>query len=231
VIGSGAVTHAMTSSPNTHDAPARAGRRQWLGLAVLSLPCLLIAVDASVLNLAVPAISADLHPSGAELLWILDIYGFLLAASLITMGTLGDRIGRRLLLLSGAGAFGAASVLAACSTSATMLIASRGLLGVAGATLMPLTLGLIREMFGDERQRATAIGIWGASLSLGGVLGPLVGGAILAVSSWHVVFLPAAPVMLVLLTVGPRTLPETRTATPARSTSGAPHCRSRRSCS
>jgi DHA2 family multidrug resistance protein-like MFS transporter len=151
----------MTTSSNTSDAPAHAGRRQWLGLAVLSLPCLLIAVDASVLNLAVPAISADLHPSSAELLWILDIYGFLLAAFLITMGTLGDRIGRRRLLLSGAGAFGAASVLAACSTSPTTLIVSRGLLGVAGATLMPSTLGLIREMFPDGRQRATAIGIWG----------------------------------------------------------------------
>ena len=136
------------SSPDT---PRRAGRREWIGLAVIALPCLLYSMDLTVLNLAVPALSADLQPSSAQLLWIVDIYGFLVAGSLITMGTLGDRIGRRRLLLIGAAAFGAASVLAAFSTSAEMLIAARALLGVAGATLAPSTLSLIRNMFHDPR--------------------------------------------------------------------------------
>src|ERR671915_703431 len=115
--------------------PAKAGRKEWIGLAVIALACVLYVMDLTVLHLAVPAISADLHPTSAQLLWIIDIYGFLVAGSLITMGTLGDRIGRRRLLMIGAAAFGATSVLAALSTSAAMLIASRALLGVAGATL------------------------------------------------------------------------------------------------
>src|ERR671917_2195888 len=130
------------------DAP-KAGRREWIGLAVIALPCLLYSMDLTVLELAVPKLSADLQPTSAQLLWILDIYGFLLAGFLVTMGTLGDRIGRRRLLLTGAAAFGAASVLAALSRSAEMLIASRALLGVAGATLAPSTLSMIRNMFRD----------------------------------------------------------------------------------
>ena len=134
----------------------RAGRREWIGLAVIALPCMLYSMDLTVLNLAVPSLSAELKPSSAELLWIVDIYGFLVAGSLITMGTLGDRIGRRKLLLIGAGAFGVASVVAAFSTSAAMLIASRALLGVAAATLAPSTLSLIRNMFHDPAQRTVA---------------------------------------------------------------------------
>src|ERR687892_2478938 len=125
----------------------RAGRREWIGLAVIALPCLLYSMDLTVLNVAVPHLSADLAPSSSQLLWIVDIYGFLVAGFLITMGTLGDRIGRRRLLLIGAGAFGAASVLAAFAQTPEMLIASRALLGVAGATLAPSTLSLIRNMF------------------------------------------------------------------------------------
>src|SRR5215471_8276833 len=124
----------------------RAGRREWVGLAVLTLPCLLYAMDLTVLNLAIPHLSADLRPSGTQLLWIVDIYGFMAAGSLVTMGTLGDRIGRRRLLLIGGVAFGAASLLAAWSTSAVMLIGARALLGVAGATVAPSTLSLIRSM-------------------------------------------------------------------------------------
>src|SRR5260221_3666376 len=126
------------------NTPPRAGRREWIGLAVLMLPTLLIAMDVTVLHLAVPSLSAHLRPSSSELLWITDIYGFMIAGSLITMGSLGDRIGRRLLLLIGAAAFGCASALAAFSTSAGMLIVARALLGVAGATLMPSTMSLIR---------------------------------------------------------------------------------------
>jgi len=189
---------------------ARAGRREWIGLLVLALPCLLISMDASVLDLAVVSISADLRPSGSELLWIVDVYGFVLAGSLITMGTLGDRIGRRRLLLIGAAAFGAASLLAAFSTSAQMLIAARALLGVAGATLMPSTLSLIRNMFHDPAQRTRAVGVWLASLSLGGAIGPLLGGVLLELAWWGAVFLLAVPVMALLLALAPVLVPESR---------------------
>src|SRR5881628_82226 len=152
--------------------PAVAGRREWIGLAVIALPCLLYSMDLTVLNLAVPSLSADLKPSSTQLLWIIDIYGFLVAGSLITMGTLGDRIGRRRLLLIGAAAFAVASALAAFSTSASMLIATRALLGLAGATLAPSTLSLIRNMFLDEKQRTVAISIWITSYSAGAAIAP-----------------------------------------------------------
>jgi MFS transporter, DHA2 family, multidrug resistance protein len=190
--------------------PARATRREWIGLAVIALPCLVYAMDMTVLNLAVPAISTELKPTASQLLWIIDIYGFLVAGFLITMGTLGDRIGRRKLLLIGAAAFGAASVIAAFSHSAEMLIAMRALLGIAGATLAPSTMSLIRNMFHDERQRQFAIGIWIASFSLGGAIGPLVGGVMLQLFWWGSVFLLAVPVMALLLLLGPRLLPEYR---------------------
>jgi len=188
--------------------PPRAGRREWIGLAVIALPCLLYSMDLTVLNLAVPSLSADLEPSSAQLLWIVDIYGFLVAGSLITMGTLGDRIGRRRLLLIGAAAFGVASVLAAFSRSAEMLIATRALLGLAGATLAPSTLSLIRNMFLDPQQRTVAIGVWVSSFSAGAAIGPLVGGVLLEHFWWGSVFLIGVPVMLLLLAVGPFLLPE-----------------------
>src|SRR6478609_2502421 len=173
-------------------------------------------MDLTVLHLAVPKLTADLQPSGAELLWIIDIYGFLVAGSLITMGTLGDRIGRRRLLLIGAAAFGAASVAAAFSTSARTLIATRALLGVADATIAPSTLSLIRNMFLDPRQRTTAIGVWITSFSVGGAIGPLIGGVLLEAFWWGSVFLTAVPVMIMLLIVGPRLLPEYRDAAAGR---------------
>ena len=188
----------------------RAGRREWLGLAVLALPCLVYAMDLTVLNLAVPKLSEDLQPSSAQLLWILDIYGFLVAGLLVTMGTLGDHIGRRRLLLAGAAAFAVASVLAAWSTSAGMLIAARALLGVAGATLAPSTLSLIRNMFADPRQRTVAVSVWITSFAVGGAVGPLVGGVLLEWFWWGSVFLVAVPVMALLLVLGPRLLPEFR---------------------
>src|SRR3954467_2671261 len=139
---------------------ARAGRREWIALAVLALPTLLLSIDLSVLFLALPRLSADLHAGSTQQLWIMDIYGFMIAGFLVTMGTLGDRIGRRRLLLIGAAAFGVASVVAAFSTSAEMLIATRALLGIAGATLGPSTMALIRNMFPDPRQMQTALGAW-----------------------------------------------------------------------
>src|ERR687898_8327 len=176
-------------------APPRAGRKEWIGLAVIALACVLYVMDLTVLHLAVPAISADLRPTSAQLLWIIDIYGFLVAGSLITMGKLGDRIGRRRLLLIGAGAFGAASLLAAFSNSAEMLIASRAVLGIAGATLAPSTLSLIRHMFLDPRQRTLAIGVWIMSFSAGAGIGPLVGGALLERFWWGSAFLVGLPMM------------------------------------
>ncbi|GAP39011.1 MFS transporter [Piscinibacter sakaiensis] len=211
----------MTSDAPTPATPAaaaaaagppapRATRREWLGLAAIALPCAVYAMDMTVLNLALPAISAELRPSPGQLLWIVDAYGFLVAGFLITMGTLGDRIGRRRLLLIGAAAFAAASALAALSDSAEMLIGMRALLGIAGATVAPSTMSLIRNMFHDERERQFAIGIWIAAFSAGAAIGPLVGGVLLAFFGWQAAFLVAVPVMLLLLLVGPRLLPEYR---------------------
>jgi MFS transporter, DHA2 family, multidrug resistance protein len=194
----------------TVPATVRAGRREWIGLAVLALACLLYAMDLTVLHLAVPSLSAELQPSSAQLLWITDIYGFMVAGFLVTMGTLGDRIGRRRLLLLGATGFGVLSVLAAFSTSAEQLIASRALLGIAGATLAPSTLSLIFSMFTDPRQRQVAIGIWITSFSAGGAIGPVAGGVLLERFWWGSVFLLAVPVMALLLALGPRVLPEYR---------------------
>ncbi|MGH2529969.1 MAG: MFS transporter [Actinomycetota bacterium] len=197
-------------------AAPQAGRREWIGLAVIALACVLYVMDLTILHLAVPAISADLQPSSAQLLWIIDIYGFIVAGSLITMGTLGDRIGRRRLLLIGAAAFGVASVLAAFSTSAEMLIATRALLGIAGATLAPSTLSLIRNMFLDPQQRTTAIAVWITSFSVGAAIGPLLGGLVLEFFWWGAAFLLAVPVMGLLLLLGPRLLPEYRDPTAGR---------------
>jgi DHA2 family multidrug resistance protein-like MFS transporter len=194
----------------TNPATSLAGRREWVGLAVIALPCLLYAMDLTVLNLAVPKLSEALAPSSVQLLWIVDIYGFLVAGLLVTMGTLGDRIGRRRLLLAGAAGFAVASVVAAYSTSPGMLIAARALLGVAGATLAPSTLSLIRNMFADPRQRTVAVSVWITSFSVGGAVGPLVGGLLLEWFWWGSVFLPAVPVMALLLVLGPLLLPEFR---------------------
>lgn len=188
----------------------RARRRDWIGLAVLALACLVYSMDLTVLHLAVPRLTLDLQPSSAQLLWIIDIYGFMVAGSLITAGTLGDRIGRRRLLLIGAAFFSVCSVLAALSTSAAMLIATRALLGVTGATVAPSTLSLIRNMFHHPADRTRAISIWITSFSLGAVIGPPLGGVMLQYFSWGSVFLIGVPVMLLLLMVGPTLLPEYR---------------------
>jgi DHA2 family multidrug resistance protein-like MFS transporter len=175
---------------------------------VLTLACVLYVMDLTVLHLAVPRMSEDLKPSTAQLLWIIDVYGFMVAGCLITMGTLGDRIGRRKLLMIGAAGFGVTSVLAAFSTSPEMLIVSRALMGVAGATLGPSTLSLIFNMFLDPKQRSIAVGIWMSAFSAGSAIGPLLGGVLLEYFWWGSVFLLALPVMLLLLVLGPRLLPE-----------------------
>ncbi|MFF0187187.1 MFS transporter [Streptomyces sp. NPDC005244] len=186
----------------------RPGR--WLALSVLVLAVLLVAVDATVLGLATPYISEDLKPSGTQLLWIGDVYSFVIAGLLVSMGSLGDRIGRKKLLLVGATAFGLISVLNAYATTPEMMILARALLGVAGATLMPATLALIRNIFHDPRERSLAIGIWGATASAGTAVGPVVGGFLLEHFWWGSVFLINLPVMVVLVLVGIKLLPESK---------------------
>lgn len=202
-------------SPQASAAPP-ATWREWTGLCVLVLPALLVAIDMTVLHLAIPHLAADLRPSSTELLWIIDIYGFFIAGSLVTMGALGDRIGRRKLLLIGATLFSITSVIAAFATSPATLIAARALLGIAAATLMPSTLSLIRNMFHDERQRGLAIAIWLALFMGGGSAGPVLGGVVLEHWWWGAVFLINVPVMVLLLLIGPFLLPEHRQETPGR---------------
>ncbi|MBV2154696.1 MFS transporter [Kitasatospora sp. SUK 42] len=190
--------------------PGRAGRREWIGLAVLLLPTLVLTMDMGVLFFAVPYISTTLAPSGTQQLWIMDMYSFLLAGLLITMGSLGDRIGRRRLLMIGATGFIGASLLAAWADSAGQLIAARALLGAAGATVMPSTLALIRTMFHDPRQRQVALGAWGGVLTAGATLGPVAGGLLLDHFWWGSAFLLAVPVMALVLLTAPALLPEYR---------------------
>lgn len=203
----------MTAVTN---APLRAGAREWAGLAVLALATLLVSIDLFVLLLALPSLSADLHASSTQQLWIMDMYGFMVGGFLLTMGTVGDRFGRRRLLLAGSALFGLASLLAAFSTSPEMLIAARALLGVAGATLTPSTLALISTMFRDPRQMGTAIGLWAGCFTLGAIIGPMVGGVLLAHFWWGSVFLVGVPAMVLLLILGPFLLPEYRAPGPQR---------------
>ncbi|WP_405689175.1 MFS transporter [Streptomyces sp. NBC_00057] len=204
---SGLEQHAETSQELR-----RPGR--WIALAVLVLAVLLVAVDATVLGLATPFLTEDLKPSGTQLLWIGDVYSFVIAGLLVSMGSLGDRIGRKKLLLTGAVAFGAVSVLNAYASTPEMMILARALLGVAGATLMPSTLALIRNLFHDPRERSLAIGIWGAMASAGAAVGPVVGGFLLEHFWWGSVFLINLPVMAVLVVVGAKMIPESKNPAP-----------------
>lgn len=196
-------------------APSPGRHRETAALLALTLPVLLISVDATILGFAIPAISEDLGPTSSQLLWIIDVYSFVLTGLLVTMGNLGDRVGRRRLLLIGAAGFSVASVLAAFASSTEALIAARAGLGVAGATLMPSTLSLIRNIFTDGRRRQFAIATWAAMFSVGAVLGPLVGGVLLEHFWWGSVFLVGVPVTLALLVVGPFVVPESRDPDPA----------------
>ncbi|MFI6501204.1 MFS transporter [Nonomuraea typhae] len=198
---------------NTNPA---SGRRAWIALAVLSSIALLLSIDVSVLYLALPHMSAELGATGPQQLWIMDIYSFMLAGFLVTMGTLGDRIGRRRLLLAGAAAFGVLSVVAAFSASAEMLVLTRALLGVAGATLMPSSMALIRNIFHDPKQMGAAIGIWFSCFMGGMAVGPFVGGLLLEHFWWGSAFLLGVPFMLVVLLAGPAVLPEYRDRTAGR---------------
>ena len=188
--------------------------RRWFALGVLTMAVLVIGVDGTVLALAMPFISADLSASGTQLLWIGDIYSFVLAALLISMGSLGDRIGHKKLLLCGATLFGVVSAITAYSSSPEMLIATRALLGLAGATLAPATLALIRGLFPDQRERSIAVGIWASAFSAGAALGPVIGGVLLEHFWWGSVFLINIPAMVVLVVGGLVLLPEHRNPEP-----------------
>ena len=197
--------------------PVRTGRsnlREWIALAVLLLPVLLVAVDATVLSFALPSISEALNPSGTQLLWMIDIYPLVLAGLLVSMGSLADRVGRRRLLLIGSVGFAIVSVIAAYAPNAEALIASRAALGFFGAMLMPSTLSLLRNIFVDRQQRRLAIAIWAAGFSGGAALGPIVGGFLLEHYWWGSAFLMAVPVLVLLLILAPIFLPESKDPTP-----------------
>ena len=204
----------MTTVQNLPRAPERAGSREWAALVVLMLAVLLVSIDNTVLSFALPAVSVALQPSGTQLLWIVDIYALMLAGLLIAMGSLGDRIGRRRLLLIGAAGFGAASVLAAYSNSAETLIAGRALLGLFGATLMPSTLSLIRNIFVNREQRRLAIATWAAMFSGGAALGPIVGGWLLEHYWWGSVFLINAPIIVLFIGLALLVVPESKDPNP-----------------
>lgn len=191
-------------------APPKATARTWLGLAVLVLPLLLITIDGTVLILGLPAISAELSPTGVQQLWMIDIYSLVLAGLLVAMSTVGDRFGRRRNLLIGAVVFAIASASGALATEPWMLIAARALLGVGGAIMMPSTLSLVRNMFLDRQQRRYAMAIWAAMASVGAAVGPILGGWVISTFSWHAAFLMNIPVMVLLLILGPLLLPESR---------------------
>ncbi|MFD3919167.1 MFS transporter [Streptomyces sp. NPDC058595] len=195
---------------NSH-TPGLAGRKEWIALGVLMLPLLLVSMDISILYFAIPFVSQDLEPSATQQLWILDMYGFVLAGLLITMGALGDRIGRRKLVLAGAAVFGVASVAAAYAHSADALIGVRALLGLGGAALMPSTLALIRNLFHDAKQRGRAVTIWTGVMTTGISLGPVVSGLLLEHFWWGSVFLINLPAMVLLLVLVPFLVPESRT--------------------
>lgn len=194
-------------SETTAPAP-RTGAKQWWGLAVLVIPSTLLFMMLTILFLAAPNMAADLNPTSAQLLWILDIYGFVMAGFLVAMGVLGDRIGKRLLMVIGAVLFGIVSIAAALTTSPELMIAWRAILGVGGATMLPSTLGLIFVLFADPKARGVAIGVWAGGISAGVALGPLLSGLLLEVFGWQATFLVAVPVMALVAIGAPLLLPE-----------------------
>ncbi|MEV0383637.1 MFS transporter [Nonomuraea sp. NPDC050643] len=198
------------------DATAVPARRRWAGLAVLSASVLLVVMDMTVLNVALPAISEDLRPDSIELLWMVDAYALVLSGLLVTVSALGDRWGRKRMLLTGFGVFGAASLAVLAADSPLEVIAVRALLGVGGAMIMPSTLSMIRNLFTDPGERAKALGVWAAMAAVGAALGPIVAGFLLEHFSWHSAFLVNVPVMVVAIAAGLFLLPESRNPDPGR---------------
>lgn len=185
-------------------------RRQWAALAVLMLPVLLISVDNTVLSFALPLITEDLGPSASMQLWIMDIYALVLAALLVTMGSLSDRFGRRRFLVIGAIGFAVVSGAAAFAHSPEQLVAARAALGLFGAMLMPATLSLLRNIFIDPMRRRKAIAIWATGFAAGSSLGPILGGVLLEHFHWGSVFFIAVPILLPLVVLYRFLLPESK---------------------
>jgi DHA2 family multidrug resistance protein-like MFS transporter len=190
--------------------------RKWATLGTCCLAVLVLSIDLTALHLAIPNLINDLSPSGTQILWIADVYGFALAGLLVTMGGIGDRIGRKKLLLIGTTAFAATSALTAYATSPEMLIAARALLGIAGATIMPSTLSITRNVFTDGKERTMAVGIASGIGALGVALGPIMGGALLDHFWWGSVFLINVPIMAAVLVAGLFVLPESRNPRPGK---------------
>jgi DHA2 family multidrug resistance protein-like MFS transporter len=182
---------------------------RWSILVLLCLSLLLITVDSTVLHIAVPALTAALEPTSVQLLWIIDVYSLVVAPLLVMFGTLGDRYGRKRLVLAGFVLFGLASTIAAFSPTPLVLILARALLGVGGAMIMPATLSLIRQVFTDRHERAIALGVWSAVAAAGAAVGPLIGGVLVGLW-WGAVFLINVPILIVLLPAAARLLPESR---------------------
>ncbi|MGW5465211.1 DHA2 family efflux MFS transporter permease subunit [Streptomyces sp. NPDC003996] len=208
----------MVTSPTAPrlDAPPQLGGRRWVALVVICMAALLLSVDLTVLQLAIPSLIKDLKPTSSQILWIADIYGLALSGLLVTMGNIGDRIGRKKLLLAGSFSFAAASVLCAYADSPSWLIFGRALLGVAGATVYPTTLSIIRNIFTDPKERTTAVGIWAAMISGGMAIGPIVAGPLLNSFWWGSVFLINVPIMVLLFSVAVFVVPESRSPLPGR---------------
>jgi DHA2 family multidrug resistance protein-like MFS transporter len=208
--------HTATTTAGSGPSPATAGRREWLALAVLMFPVLLVSVDNTVLGFALPSIAEALNPTAGQQLWIIDVYPLMLAGLLVAMGSMGDRFGRRKLLLIGATGFATVSAIAAYAPTAAALITARAALGFFGAMLMPSTLSLLRNIFRDDAQRRLAIAIWAAFFSAGAALGPILGGFLLERFWWGSVFLLAVPMLIPLLALAPVYVPESKDPNPGR---------------
>ena len=191
-------------------------RRRWASLGVLSASLLVVTMDLTILYVALPDLAADIRPTANQQLWIVDIYSLVLAGLLIPMSALADRWGRKLMLLAGFVVFGAASALILAADSPEQVIATRALLGVGGAMIMPTTLSLMRSVFTDADERATALGVWAAVSAMGAAVGPIVGGALLEHFSWHAAFLVNVPLMASAVVAGAVILPESRDPHPGR---------------
>ena len=194
--------------PETDALVPRTGAKQWWGLAVLVIPSTLLFMMLTILFLAAPNMAADLRPTSAQLLWILDIYGFVMAGFLVAMGVLGDRVGKRRLMVIGAIVFGIVSIAAAMTTSPELMIVWRAILGLGGAMMLPSTLGLIFVLFAEPKARGIAIGVWAGGISAGVALGPLLSGLLLEAFGWEATFLVAVPVMALVAIGAPLLLPE-----------------------
>ena len=201
----------MTTTPTSTDTSSQVStRRAWAAVAVLSASLLVITMDMTILNIALPDMAAELRPTANQQLWIVDVYSLVLAGLLVPWAAVADRWGRRRMLLLGYAIFLVSSLLVLVADTAEAVIVLRALLGIGGAMIMPNTLSLIRVIFTDAAQRATALSIWAAVSGLGAAVGPLVGGFLLEHFSWHAAFLVNVPLMIAAIIAGAIVLPESR---------------------